>query len=462
MIATLLAGLLAFGPADPVLPVSATCVDAAADTVAIGRETSRGWVIETSTADGPWLRVIGPIKREYDRICPRLSAAADGTAVVVSFSEFGDDEHQLAVRRPGGTFGTPTVLRSSIPVTTAAARGGRVAVLYRTGRTGSPTLLQLPPDGPPSRVAVPSAADGELFSLAPDGSTTLGAAPDGSFPIAMDASGRQLRGAFSEDGLRVQVGAEPPALVAPVYETYGVIGALAEDGAAVVIYHDQQRGLMAVDRAAGGAWSAPHPLPRGSSDDLLGMGIEPPSIPARVDIASSGRVVVAWDLADNGANVAVTGQAGGVWGRTAVLSSPSRQPGWPVVTGDRVLWIEPDSAHGPGPLRGARVGAPAPVDTRAPVYTLKLPPQVKATRKGHATIPFTVRCDEACDVFFDTEDPVDGYVARSLAAGERRTLRFRNRSAYVSGTHRVRFKLVVSDRAGNAHRRTVRVRVRVP
>src|SRR6478736_358497 len=95
LVATLLAGTSAFGPADPTPPRTATCFDAAADTVAVGRDTTRGWVVETSTADGPWQRVIGPVK---GRACPVLAAAPDGTAIVAA----GSDPARVAIRPPGG------------------------------------------------------------------------------------------------------------------------------------------------------------------------------------------------------------------------------------------------------------------------------------------------------------------------------------------------------------------------
>jgi hypothetical protein len=71
-------GALGFGPADPMPPRRASCFDAAADTIAIGRETSRGWVIETSTAQGRWQRVIGPVATR-EALCPVLACrtAAD-------------------------------------------------------------------------------------------------------------------------------------------------------------------------------------------------------------------------------------------------------------------------------------------------------------------------------------------------------------------------------------------------
>ena len=442
----LLAVLLAFGPADPAVPIDASCMDASADTIAIGRETPRGWVIETSTADGPWLRVIGPLKREYrDDICPQLSAAADGTAVVAGSANFGDPLQYVAVRWPGGAFGAPTALRSQDPLSVLAEPGGKVEVDYRD--KGDRKRLQLRVDGPPVTTAVPAE------------STPSADAP---LTIARDQTGRALRVQLTADGLRAQVGDEPSTIVAPVYETYGEVGALAEDGSAVVVYQDQERGLYAVDRGPNGVWSQPHALPRGGNDALLGFGIDEPYIKADVGIAPGGRIVVAWPLANRGPNVAVAGQAGGPWGAATVLSPPSRMPGYPRVIGDRVLWLEPNHVHGPGPLRGARVGVPAPVDTTKPKYTLRVPRVIKATRKRQVTVSITVRCDEACDVLLDSGDSSEGYIAQALAAGERRTLRLRDPSVYTSGTYRFRYAFVVSDRAGNAHRRTLRIRVRVP
>ena len=446
MIAALLTSVLAFGPADPAVPVDASCVDVSADTIAIGRETPRGWVIETSTADGPWLRVIGPLRRGYrDDLCPQLSAADDGTAVVAAFANFGDPLQHVAVRWPGGAFGAPAALRSQEPLRVLAQPGGKVDVYYRD--KAEPKHLQLRSDGPP------------VTTTAPPESTSAVGDP---FTLAQDPTGRPLRLQFTDDGLRAQVGDEPSTIVTPFVETYGVVGALTADGSAVVVYQDRQRGLHAVDRGPDGVWSPPHALPRGRNDDLLGFGLEEPYIKADVGIVPGGQVVVAWPLADNGPNVAVAGQAGGPWGAAKTLSPPSRMPGYPRVLGDRVLWLEPSSPHGPGPLRGARAGVSAPVDTTEPKYTLRVPRTITATRARRVTVPITVRCDEPCDVLLDSGDSTEGYVAQALKAGERRTLRLRDPSKYTRGTYRFRYDLVVSDRAGNAHRRTVRIRVRVP
>ena len=108
LVTTLLAGALAFGPADPGPPRAATCFDAAADTIAIGRETSRGWVIEASTAAGPWQRVLGPAAVKGP-LCPVLAAAPDGTAIVAA----GERPAQVAIRPPGGSFGPPVTLHGT-------------------------------------------------------------------------------------------------------------------------------------------------------------------------------------------------------------------------------------------------------------------------------------------------------------------------------------------------------------
>jgi len=102
-------------------PRAATCVDAAADTIAIGRETTRGWVIETSTAEGPWQRVIGPVAT-HGPFCPVLAAAPDGTAVVAAGAGERLRRPQVAIRPPGGRFGAPATLSGRRTFTLAARR----------------------------------------------------------------------------------------------------------------------------------------------------------------------------------------------------------------------------------------------------------------------------------------------------------------------------------------------------
>src|SRR4051794_2230220 len=95
LVAALLAGRFA-------LPISAPCVDADATTIAIGRDTPRGWVIATSTAGGRWEPALGPVRHGG---CPEIAAAGDGTAVVAMDDDPWEGTALVTIRRPGGTFG---------------------------------------------------------------------------------------------------------------------------------------------------------------------------------------------------------------------------------------------------------------------------------------------------------------------------------------------------------------------
>jgi len=122
--AELLAALLATTLALPI-----PCADVDADTVAIRRETAAGWVVETSTAGGPWERALGPVKQST-AACPEIAAARDGTTVL-AVDDVMTETSQVTVRRPGGAFGPPARIRHrESALQLVAAPGGRVALLW--------------------------------------------------------------------------------------------------------------------------------------------------------------------------------------------------------------------------------------------------------------------------------------------------------------------------------------------
>ncbi len=488
--ATLLAGTLAFGPADPEPRRAATCFDAAADTVAIGRETTRGWVIDVSTAEGPWQRVIGPVAVK-GTFCPVLAAAPDGTAVLAA----GDRPARVAIRSPGGSFGAPATLPGGKTKTlvAAAAPGGQVAVLWgpRERATGKIALSALvaAPGRPATRTVITRSGTVEYpgLAIAPDGTATavwnalhplrkrMSEFQDGSWSGPVDLStadsdgygesgaaaafapnGRRLLAWKAGDGVHVQVDGEAPAIVATPEYADAITAKLADDGSAVLTFVDDAGRLLVVDRASGGAWSQPHLLPLGHEipdisfrDNLLGQ---------QLDLAPGGQAMVAWPL-ENGRVVAVKGQAGGAWETTgSLLSSPVRVASGPRFVGGGIVWLEPDGFGQPGALRGARLGAPAPTDTSAPTFTVRGPRRLARQRTGPITVPIEVRCDEACDASARFAG-VEGYAARSLVAGKAATLRV---PAYLPEGRvgfRVRIDVAVADRAGNQGRRSVGVRI---
>lgn len=417
LVAPLLASALAFGPADPVPPRTATCFDAAAGTIAVGRETSRGWVVETSTADGPWQRVIGPLK---GRLCPVLAAAPDGTAVVAA----GSEPARVATRPPGGTFGTATRLpggRTS-RLAAAAAPGGHVAVLWaprepKTRKLALRALVAAP--GRPTAQAVitrSGSVEQPALVIGPDGvatagwtalhplrkrtsefrggrwSTPVNVATSNEFSetsgvsLAVAPNGRRLMAWEADDGVRVQVDGEPATVVAPKPDfTSAIVGALADDGSAILTFIADDGPMLGVDRAPGGAWSPPHALPLGDglpdtsfTDDLLGQ---------RIDLAPGGQATVTWRL-ENGRIAAVIGQAGGAWEATgSLLSSPVRFASTPRFTGGRIVWLEPDGFDRPGALRGARLGASLLTDTTAPEFTARAAGRIAPQKPGPITVP---------------------------------------------------------------------------
>lgn len=445
LVAPLLASALAFGPADPVPPRTATCFDAAAGTIAVGRETSRGWVVETSTADGPWQRVIGPLK---GRLCPVLAAAPDGTAVVAA----GSEPARVATRPPGGTFGTATRLpggRTS-RLAAAAAPGGHVAVLWaprepKTRKLALRALVAAP--GRPTAQAVitrSGSVDQPALVIGPDGvatagwtalhplrkrtsefrggrwSTPVNVATSNEFSetsgvsLAVAPNGRRLMAWEADDGVGVQVDGEPATVVAPKPDfTSAIVGALADDGSAILTFIADDGPMLGVDRAPGGAWSPPHALPLGDAPRHVVHGRPPrPADRPRARWAGHGHLA-ARERAHRRRHRAGRRRVGG--DRLApLLARPVRV--------DPALHRWPDRLAGAGRLRPARRPA--------------------------------------------------GRAARCLAAhghdrsGVHRAGGGPDRAAEARTDHRpapgsdVKINVAVADRAGNQTRRTVAVRVK--
>jgi len=280
----------------------------------------------------------------------------------------------------------------------------------------------------------------------------------GESGIAVDTApaGRRLLAWKARDGVHVQADGEPGAIVATPEYADAITAKLADDGSAIVTFVEDGGDLIAVDRASGGRWSAPHALPLGREipdisfrDDLLGQ---------QVSLAPGGQVVVTWPL-ENGRITAAEGQTGGTWNATAsLLSSPVRYASNPKLVSGKIVWLEPEGDGRPGALRGARLGAPAPTDTTAPRFSARVSGRLGRRPPGPVTVPIDVRCTEACDALARFEG-VGDYAARSLVAGKTETLRVPAYLPEGHGDFRLRIDVAVADRSGNRRRRPLRVRI---
>lgn len=363
------------------LPISATCADTDADTVAITRDTPAGWVVDTSTAGGPWQRAFGPSTRRISA-CPEIAAASDGTLVLAVGD--GEDVSRVRVRRPGATFGPPTTVRHREgPVHLAAAPGGQAAMLWydwrgtsgdlfaRVGRTTTrlarvrsfgPLGLTLAPDGTatavwnesePASKQVAEFRAGRWSRPAELSSGRHNGWSDSGIALSQASNGRRLLAWMGARRLRVSVSGEPTRIVAQprvrhasveltpsgrhVIEPWSVESirsALADDGSAAVVYQTPD-GLFAVTRGPGRAWSPPNVLHRGALDyrDT-----------ARVAVAAGGRTRVTWLLGDGGI-LAAARDARGRWDAPAVLSPPGEDVASPHLAAGHVVWVADGTLH---------------------------------------------------------------------------------------------------------------------
>jgi hypothetical protein len=414
-------------------------------------------------------------------------AAADGTAGVAGRLS---GAARIAIRRPGGAFAAAVDLgRTDQAPALAAAPGGWIVAASTGNRSLTATTFK--PDGQVARAVLDrgSSLGAPRAALTPDGVATVawtartfplarrfaefrgswGAATplpggsgtratDGGLALATAPSGRRLLAWAADDGIRVLVDGEPPAIVAPMTDGAAVSAALADDGSALVTFAGADNALFAADRGPGGAWTGPHRLSLDAQGQLPDFSVLDGIPPVGTVVASGGQAGAAWTV--EGRIAAATGYAGGAWDPAVLVSSPVRDAFQFSLSQNGLLWTE---SNGPSPaatIRGARRAASAPADPVAPTFSARLPRRLPSTRTGRLTIPLRLRCDETCDVRLQAGS--EESVARTVAAGRSVTIRLRAAADLLTaGDKRIALKLLVADRAGNVVRRGYTVRVRV-
>jgi hypothetical protein len=462
---------------------------------------------------------------------PLVAAAADGTAVIATFA---NTTLTARIRRPGAGFAAPVHLGKPAAFASAAAAPGgwtaaawvsweddriEAAVVDPGGTVHGATLerttdvLSIPQVGidasghatvawsrwrvydggdRATRQRVRLARFGTTWS-APEELEHSGASPVFDLPtwaqvaLAVTPGGHSLLAWATRDGVKASLDGAPPQLLATLRDAGSPTAALAEDGSAVVAYARNSEEILATDRAAGGAWSAPHrisgtpvkgeppegyPFPTSDGDDGAN------DVELTSAVGADGRAVVTW-LADVAA--VATGHAGGAWTRarevSTVLGSPLLTPRAALdATGNPfVSWVEASGLSAAGTPRAAvlvPVALAPPPDTAAPKLETKLPATIRITRTGKLELTIPVRCSEDCDAFIGLAYPADEheYVlirARRLRAGVQAHIAVRPASYERIGTAaysetRMRVVVEVADRAGNVARARRTARVRKP
>ena len=332
---------------------------------------------------------------------------------------------------------------------------GEVTVLWsRIDRRSSQLRLRLArvsPGGPP----VVSDLPGVLSPRHSGAPGALAVAPNGATLLAWAA----------EDGVRVQEGAGDPVLVSPSVGASSVTAAINDAGAALLAHGTSAGEVVLLDRAARPPLAVPararrrrprpvrlrlrrnHPHPRQRARARRTRGRRLDGHARRTFSRRRGRRL-----------------GGGSWSGPASLSAITRDGLAPSLFLDargepRVLWSE----RGAG-ARGARL-APAVSDTTPPVVTARLPARIRLAASGRFRLAVSVHCSEACDARLSVRGTGP---ARALPAGRTTTLRYRAPAELARElrlhprSRRLRVRLVVTDRAGNAVRssRVVHARMR--
>ena len=274
--------------------------------------------------------------------------------------------------------------------------------------------------------------------------------------IALAPNGRRLLAWKADDGVRVQVDGEPPAILATPDYADAIVAALADDGSAVVTFV-----------ADPGDWSpstAPGAAPgrrRTSSRSGTSTRTSRSATAASASSCSSPQAGDHDHLPARARKRRRRPRSGrrrlGGHRRAALLARSHRVD--PEVRRRRNRVAGAGWLDRPGALRGARLGAPAPTDRTAPKFSVHAPPVVFRRRSGPTTVPIEVRCDEACDI--DARfDGVQDYAARTLAAGRSATLQVPAYLPEASNDFRFEIAVAAADRAGNQRRRSVGLRIK--
>jgi hypothetical protein len=506
-----------FVPDDPA-PRDARCVAADGDVVVATRSDDRGWIVELSEAGGPWRRVA--VSGDLPS-CPRVAAAADGTAVIGLSTS-------VLVRSPGGAFGAPVALGMRA-TEVAAAPGGWAAAVGERMRKRHLVASILAPDGTTSSATLERArVDRRRFegfltprigldargaatvvwtrweaisgtyvlrtSATADRSTWTaarslgtGAEPKYNFPtlgqidVAVAPGGHRLVAWADGRGVHASVDGGPAARLTAQRTAGSPTVSIADDGSALVAYGVRRARVLANDRGTDGLWAAAREL---AGDDLGPRSYGDRGTPHEVDLASvlapDGRAVVAWDAGgfEGRRLVAAHGRVGGPWTPAAPVSLATRDAVASslslAASGEpRLMWVESVDRGPADRLRGARLvpeGA-APVDRTAPVLATRLPARTPRTRTGRVILRIPITCSEACDARVRLVDPDIGFplesIVRELPAGVTTIVRLKTpghvgREMLKSRrARRPRIEVLVTDRAGNLARSARRVRFRI-
>ena len=408
---------------------------------------------------------------------PFALTVPDGTAVRIS--RVANAWLDIAVRPPAGSFREPiSVGRSVEDADAAVAVGGWAAVIWLDARSGL-RLTVVRPDGTSTErkldgtqataptVGIDALGNVTAAWLTPGGLQTtngLVARQADTVDVAVSPSGRRLLTWGTETAVFARVDDEPAQLLGAASLPSRMTAEIADDGAALLAFQDGPTGAVTVvDRAAGGAWSAPrsvsglYPLvPSSFGDDFDYLSTV---------LSGDGRALVAWEHSRGPSSgvFGVGGRPGGGWGPPAPLSSPIRNAGSVRIGFDAsgnplVLWHESEiGARGATWVVGATPDA-VPLDAQ-----LTLPARRLSTRTGALEITASVRCAKPCDVRLSAHRSFTSDT-RVLPAGRATRLRLRFHDIqvlYPRDPHVAKVELAVADRAGRVQRikRTYRVRV---
>lgn len=503
------------------LPVrSGECGAGAGDVLGSGRSRfGRDWKLDVSERRARWRRLPGAGG------CPVVAAAPDGTAAIATY----DDEHvALAVRRPGGGFGAralsaagtgdpprlavapggwaavgwlePTLSGTTDGVVAVVAPDGSVrrAVLDRAGSEESDVFLSLPRIGIDAtgtttaawsraregykvrslRLRTARSAGGTGWTAPTDLPTGV-ARTARDLEVAVSPAGHTLLAWATGRGIQASLDGEAAATLTGEPNAGSPAPAVTDDGTALVAYAAPRRRIMAADRPAGGAWSAPHRLSgtrEGRPARLNDSGGGPEIVLISSVVGADGRAVVAWQTyTELGRIAAATGRVGGAWSAATAVSRATRWAESPSLALDaggapQLLWQESTSLAHRERLRGARLVPAAdapPPDHRAPALTVRFPAQLRLSR-GRIRTRVRVRCSEACDARARLIVPRSHGLElapanRELGARRTTTVALVTRAdeaRNLKRARRLRVAVLVTDAAGNTARRSRVVRVR--